>query len=330
MFWNHQVETLSRSDMLIWQNHKLNKVIERVYEKSLLYSKHMLKCGLEPDDIKTVEDLVKLPFTTRQDLVDNYPYGLLTMPVSGVSYIHQSKDRENKLTAMSYTSHDMGMWTELMSRILVAGGVNVTTVFQIAIGGQQYQECLGVVYGARQVGAALVPGNGENVTGQLGLMQNFGVSGIYSTPEYLLSLAQEVRQAGSKPEELPLQTIFCSLHSLSEGLSECITKEYGTKLIEIYGLDDVFGMGIGGECHCRDGLHLQEDCFFPEIINPASGQVLARGERGELVLTSLSLEAMPMIRYRTGIQGYLDDNPCGCGRTLIRFKKNNENPAGKW
>ena len=322
MFWNHQVETLSRSDMFIWQNHKLNKVIERVYEKSLLYRKHMLKCGLEPEHIKTVDDLVKLPFTTRQDLVENYPYGLLTMPVSGVSYIHQSKDRENKLAAMSYTSHDIGMWTELMSRILVAGGVNVTTVFQIAVSGQQYQECLGVSYGARQVGAALVPGNGENVTGQFDLMQNFGVNGIYSTPEYLLSLAQEVRIAGSKPEELPLQTIFCSLHSLSDELSERIKKEYGIKLIEIYGLDDVFGMGIGGECQCRDGLHLQEDCFFPEIINPVSGEVVVLGDAGELVLTSLSLEAMPMIRYRTGLHGYLDDSQCACGRTLIRFKKN--------
>lgn len=321
MFWNQQVETLPRADMAIWQSHKLNKVIERVYEKSLLYSKRMIENGLKPEDIQTVDDLVKLPFTTRQDLANNYPYGLLTMPISGVSYIHRQQGAENGPTAISYTSNDMAMWTELMSRMLVAGGVNVTTVFQVAVSGAQYPGSLGVCYGARQVGAALVPGSGEHVAQQLALIQDFGVNSIFSTPEYLLALGQRMRQAGGKPEELPLQMVFSGIQPLTKDTSQQIKDEYRVPLMEIYGLDSVFGMGIGGECHYANGLHLQEDCFFPEIIHPMSGRVLSLGEMGELVLTSLTLEAMPMIRYRTGIQGYLDNSPCTCGRTLVRFQK---------
>ncbi|WP_378955699.1 phenylacetate--CoA ligase family protein [Pelosinus sp. sgz500959] len=320
MFWNQEVETLPRADMVRWQSHKLNKVIERVYEKSLLYSKRMSDNGISPEDIETVDDLCKLPFTTRQDLAANYPYGLLTMPVSGVSYIHKNQNLENHPVAMNYTSNDMLMWTELMARMLVAGGVNVTTVFQVGVPGELHPGSLGVCYGARQVGATLVPGNSDHAAQQLSIIEDFGVNGIFSTPESLLALAKETRAAGSQPEELPLQMIFCSIQSLEEHTLQQIKKEYGRQLIRIYGFNDIFGMGIGGECHCADGLHLQEDCFFPEIIDPESGQVLASGEMGELVLTSLTLEAMPMIRYRTGVQGALDGSPCACGRTLVRLK----------
>lgn len=320
MFWNEQVETLSRADMAIWQSHKLSKVIERVYEKSLLYSKHMIERGLQPKDIQTTADLAKLPFTAQQDLMNNYPYGLLTMPISGVSYIHTNHDGDEPI-AICYTGNDMAMWTELMARMLVAGGVNVTTVFKVAISPEQYPESLGICYGARKAGAALVPGNSDQINRQLALIEDFGVNGIFSTPEYLLALAKEVRRAGGKPEELPLQILFSGMQPLTREFSEEIKKEYGKPLLEIYGLESVFGMGIGSECHYNNGLHLQEDCFYPEIIDPMSGQVLDIGERGELVLTSLSLEAMPIIRYRTGRHGYLDNNQCPCGRTLVRFQK---------
>ena len=321
MFWNQEVETLSRTDMAIWQSHKLKKVIERIYEKSLLYGERMIKAGLKPEDITNVEQLSKLPFTTRQDLAQNYPYGLLTMPISGVSYIHKHQEIGNKPTAMSYTGNDMVMWTELMSRMLVAGGVNMTTVFQLAISRQGCPASLGVCNGARQAGATLVPGDGDNMIQQLELIKDFGVTGIYAAPDYLLALGQEMRRAGNKAEELPLQMIFCDAEALGDNECKKIKAEYGIKALKIYGIDSVFGMAIGGECHCGDGLHLEEDCFYPEIIHPMSGQVLLPGEIGELVLTSLSLEAMPMIRYRTGIEGYLDNSQCACGRSLIRFKK---------
>lgn len=321
MFWNQEVETLTRLDMVAWQNHKMSKVIERIYEKSLLYNKRMRESGIKPEDIQTVEDLVKLPLTSRQDVADNYPYGLLTMPISGVCYIHTTSDGDRMPTAVSYTRNDMVMWTELMARMLVAGGINMTSVFQIAISGKQYPGSLGVHYGVRQVGAALVPADGDNIAQQIVLMQDFGVTGIFSTPTYLQALAQEMRKMGIDPSQLPLQTVFSGLEPLTVNNSGRIQEEYGVRVLELYGLDDIFGMGIGGECQYADGLHIQEDCFYPEIIQPVSGQTVPAGQIGELVLTSLTLEAMPLVRYRTGRLGYLDYSPCDCGRTLVRFKK---------
>lgn len=321
MFWNQQVETLARADMVVWQNHKINKTIERVYEKSALYSNRMKGCNVKPEDIKTLDDVVALPFTTRQDVADHYPYGLLTMPISGISHVHSSQDVDDLITVVSYTKNDMVMWTELMSRILVSGGLNVTSVFQIPVNGAHYASSLGVHYGARQMGATLVPADGEHVQRQIKLIQDFGVTGVFSTPEYMLALAQEMRQQGIDPEKLPLQVIFCSMGACADNSPRKIQKEYGVQVLEIYGLHDIFGMGIGGECYQADGIHIQEDCFYPEVVHPMSGQVLPVGQIGELVLTSLTLEAMPLIRYRTGIQGYLDDRQCACGRTLVRFKK---------
>lgn len=321
MFWNQQVEMLPRINMIAWQNEKLNQLIERVYEKSLLYKKRMDEANLQPAEINTVEDLSKLPFTDRQDIAQNYPYGLLVMPVSGTSYIHQTLDNAKLPMAMSYTTNDMAMWTELMSRILVAGGVNVTSVFQVAVHGEQYSRCLGVHYGARKVGATVVPADGEHAAQQIALMQNFGVTGVFSTTEYLLELARKMRQMQYDPGELPLQVIFCDMQPNTQNNLGDVQKEYGISALEIYGLADIFGMGVGAECHVKDGVHIQEDCFYPEIIDPVSGQVLPAGQSGELVLTSLLLEAMPLVRYRTGICGYLDYSTCSCGRTLVRLKK---------
>jgi len=321
MFWNREVETLTRIDMVAWQNHKVKRIIERIYEKSSFYSKIMEENSIKPADIQAVDDLVKLPLTNRQDVADNYPYGLLTMPMSGVSHIHTNQDVENRPTAVSYTRNDMVMWTELMARMLVAGGVNVTSVFQVAVNGQQYPGSLGLHYGVQQVGATFVPADGENMDQQIVLMQDFSVTAIFSTPGYLLALAQTMKKIGIVPEQLPLQTVFCGIQPLTGNTAERIEEEYKVQVLELYGLEEIFGMGIGGECHCADGLHIQEDCFYPEVVETMSGQVLPAGQVGELVLTSLTLEAMPLIRYRTGRRGYLDYSPCICGRTLVRLKK---------
>jgi phenylacetate-CoA ligase len=321
MFWNQQVEMLPRIDMVAWQQEKLNQLIERVYEKNSLYNKRMDELGVGPTDINTMADVRKLPFTTRQDLVDNYPYGLLLMPVSGTSYIHQGDESFDLPTAMSYTRNDMAMWSEVMSRILVAGGINLTSVFQVAVGSKRYPHCLGVHYGARQAGATVVPADGDHPVQQIELMKKFGVTGMFSTQEYLLELFRQISQLGKVAQELPLQVIFSDMNPKKLDRTCYIQKEYGVPVLEIYGLNDVFGMGIGAECYVQDGLHIQEDCFYPEIIEPTSGQVLPVGQVGEFVLTSLILEAMPLVRYRTGIMGHLDDHPCKCGRTLVRFKK---------
>jgi len=321
VFWNQEVETLTRIDMGAWQNHKVHVVIERVYEKSLFYSKRMEDCGVKPVHVQTVADLAKLPLTSRQDVADNYPYGLLTMPINGISYIHHNQEPNQRPTAVSYTSNDMVMWTELMARMLVAGGVNRTSPFQVAVNGKQYLDSLGVRDGVRQVGATLVPAEGDNMDQQMMLMQDFGVTGIFSTPEYLLALAQKLKKTGIDPGNLPLQILFCGIEALTVDSARHIQEQYKVQVLELYGLENIFGMGIGGECHYADGLHIQEDCFYPEVIQPMSGQVLPAGQVGELVLTSLTLEAMPLVRYRTGKWGYLDYSQCACGRTLVRFKK---------
>lgn len=321
MFWNQQVETLSRADMAAWQSYKIEKVMERIYEKSALYKQRMEECGLLPQNMTGIADLAKMPFTTKQDLADNYPYGLLTMPISGVAYIHKTQGAANQHIATSYTRNDMLMWAELMSRILVAGGVNVTSVFQLLVKPEESAVSQGIYSGVQQIGATLLPINTGSMIDQLHLIQNFGITSVFSNASYMLEVAQEARKTKYKVEELPLQSIFCDITFLSESKSREIQQVYGKRPIGIYGVDDSWGMGIAGECCCGDGLHIQEDCFYPEIIHPISGQVLPIGEVGELVLTSLTLEAMPLVRYRTGTLCFLDDNPCTCGRTLIRMKK---------
>ena len=188
MFWNQEVETLNRIDMVAWQNHKAHKVIERAYEKSLFYNKRMEECGIKPVDVQNAHELAKLPLMNRQDIADNYPYGLLNMPISGVSYIHNNQEANNMLTAVSYTRNDMVMWTEIMARILVAGGINMTSVFQVVVNGAQYPASVAVHDGARQAGATVVPADGENMDKQIALMQDFGVTALFSTPGYLLAL----------------------------------------------------------------------------------------------------------------------------------------------
>lgn len=321
MLWNQQVEMLPRGDMAAWQSHKVEKVIERIYEKNALYNKRMVDRGILPKHITTLHELEKMPFTTRQDVAVNYPYGLLTMPISGVSYIHNVQDTVTGNTAMSYTRNDMTMWNELVARMLVAGGVNVTSVFQIIgepedVAGKFSMQC-----GIQQIGATLVPQAIGSRTDMIQMIQNFGVTAVFSRASTIVALAQEAGKIHSKPEELPLQNIFCDMQSLADGTAEEIQQAYNIRPVGIYGINDIWGMGIAGECHCGEGLHLQEDCFYPEVVHPENGQALAIGQAGELVLTSLTLEAMPLVRYRTGVLCSLDDSPCACGRTLIRMKR---------
>jgi len=321
VFWNQQVEMLSRADMAAWQSYKVEKAIERVYEKSAFYKNRMIERGILPENITSLDELEKMPFTTKEDIAVNYPYGLLTMPISGVSYIHKAENAVNGNTALSYTRNDMIMWTELMSRMLIAGGMNVTSIFQMVGKPEEYAGSLGVYSGIQQIGATLVPVTIDSVADQIQLIQDFGVTSVFSHASHILALAQEARRMHSEPKELPLQNIFCDMQSLSESMGKEIEQVYGIRPVAIYGMYDIWGMGIAGECHCGDGLHLQEDCFYPEVINPKSGQVLTMGQVGELVLTSLTLEAMPLVRYRTGILCSLDDSPCACRRMLIRMKK---------
>lgn len=321
MFWNQQVEMLPRKDMGAWQSYKVEKVIERIYEKNALYNKRMVERGILPKHITTLHELEKMPFTTRQDVAVNYPYGLLTMPISGVAYIHNVQDTVAGNTAMSYTRNDMTMWAELIARMLVAGGVNVTSVFQIIAEPEEAVGKFSMQHGIQQIGATFIPPFIGSRTDRIQMIQDFGVTSVFSRASTIIALAQETEKMHGKPEELPLQNIFCDMQSLADGTAEEIQQAYKIRPVGIYGMNDIWGMGIAGECHCGEGLHLQEDCFYPEVVHPENGQALPIGQAGELVLTSLTLEAMPLVRYRTGVLCSLDDSPCACGRTLIRMKR---------
>lgn len=320
MFWNQQVETLAKSDMKAWQDYKIAKIIERVYEKNSLYKKRFDECGVQPKDVTKVDELARVPVTTFEDIASNYPYGLLTMPVSGVSYIHKNSKGALANTAISYTKNDMDMWSELISRLLVAGGVNMTSIFQILSKTSECKSHYSMQYGVRQTGATWVT-DACNIGQQIQEIQDFGVTAVYSEASYLMDVAHEAKKAQVNLAELPLQVIFCDTQSITTLQKKDIREIYEVSPIEIYGLQDLWGMAIAGECHCQDGLHIQEDCFYAEVVHPISGQVLSMGEVGELVLTTLTLEAMPLVRYSTGILCYLDDTPCACGRTLVRMKK---------
>jgi phenylacetate-CoA ligase len=320
MFWNQQVETLAKSDMKAWQHYKIAKVIERVYEKSILYKERFDECGVKPEDVTKVDELARIPVTTFQDIANNYPYGLLTMPVSGVSYIHKNQEGALANTAISYTKNDMNMWAELISRLLVAGGVNMTSIFQILSKTGECNNHYSMQYGVQQTGATWVT-DASNIGQQIQEMQDFGVTAVYSRASHLMDVAHEAKKGQVNLAELPLQVIFCDSQSITTLQKKDIREIYEINPREIYGLQDLWGMAIAGECHCQEGLHIQEDCFYAEVVHPISGQSLSMGEVGELVLTSLTLEAMPLVRYSTGILCSLDDNPCACGRTLVRMKK---------
>lgn len=323
MLWNQQVETLPRMDMTVWQSHKLKKVLERVYEKSILYKSRMEQYHLIPENIRGVDELKKLPLTTRQDLAANYPYGMLTMPVSGVSYIHTTEEPESGPLAVCYTRNDMGMWTELMSRILVGGGINMASIFQCLGMDGKYTSTAGLHYSLGQTGATLLPDSTCGMLEQAQLMEEFGITAIFADPFYLLMLAKEAGVQGGE-RKLPLQNIFCDSRHLSALQGKEIEQIFGIRPVVMYGICDLWGMAVAGECQCHSGLHIQEDCFYPEVIQPATGEVLSAGETGELVLTSLALEAMPLLRFRTGVRCRLDEQPCACGRTLTRMRLEGE------
>ena len=316
MIENGHAGEMSRAQQREKQGERLSQVLKRVYEKTRFYQEKFDSSQVRPEDIQSVEDLYKLPFTTKEEVKAVFPYGLLTMPVSGVSHV-----TVNQGIALCYTQRDMETWQRLASRLLAAGEVNGASVFQLAIDQEKFRQHIALYNGAMQLGATLVPAATEDETQQIQWLRDFGVTALYGEPNYLLDLAHHLKTLGLSPYQLPLKVIFCSAQWLDEFLRSQLQLEYGVKVQAVYGMETLFGMPIAGECHLPNGLHLQEDAFCGEIIDPVTGEVLPEGMAGELVLTSLLLEAMPVVRYRTGLTAVLDDTPCSCGQPFVRIKK---------
>jgi len=322
VYWNETMETMEPARMAELQKNRLQELLGRVYRQVPFYRNSLQKAGILPEDIRTLEDISKLPFIYKQDMRENYPYGLFAVPVSEIVRIHASSGTTGKPTVVGYTKRDIGIWSEVMARSLTGAGVTKQSVIQIAYGYGLFTGGLGVHYGAEMVGASVIPVSSGNTSRQIMLMKDFGTTAIACTPSYALYIAETMRDMGIVPQDdTAIKVGIFGAEPWSENMRQQIEQQLGIVALDIYGLSEIIGPGVACECLAKDGLHIFEDHFYPEIINPVTGEVLPDGEKGELVLTTLTKEGMPMLRYRTRDLTTLNHKQCSCGRTMVRMSK---------
>ncbi|WPX07658.1 phenylacetate--CoA ligase family protein [Anaerocellum danielii] len=320
-YWDEHIECMDRSTLQEIQLKRLVETVKRVYTSVPYYRKKMQELCIIPEDIKTLDDLKKLPFTTKQDLRDNYPYGLFAVPLSEIVRIHASSGTTGKPTVVGYTKHDIGVWSEVMARTLVAAGADKHSFVQIAYGYGLFTGGLGVHYGAERIGASVIPISSGNTRRQIQLMVDFGTTVLACTPSYALYLAETMEEMGVDKSQLKLKSGVFGAEPWSENMRKEIESKLNIKAYDIYGLSEIIGPGVSFECEYQCGMHINEDHFLPEIINPETGEVLGEGEYGELVFTTITKEGLPLIRYRTRDITALHYDRCKCGRTLVRMEK---------
>jgi phenylacetate-CoA ligase len=322
MIWNEEFETLPREALEALQLKRLQHQIERVYAAVPYYRNKMEEAGVKPSDIKSLKDLCRLPFTTKEDLRINYPFGLFAVPFEQVVRIHASSGTTGKPTVVGYTKRDIDSWAELMARTLSAGGAHQGDVVHNAYGYGLFTGGLGAHYGAERLGAAVIPISGGNTKRQVMIMQDFGSTVLMCTPSYALNLADVMKEMNVDPSSLKLRVGLFGAEPWSENMREEIQKRLNLKAIDIFGLSEVMGPGVASECiEEQHGLHIFEDYFIPEIVDPKTMEPVPLGQHGELVFTTLTKEAFPVIRYRTKDISRLIAEPCSCGRTFYRMER---------
>jgi phenylacetate-CoA ligase len=322
MFFDQEFETLPREALDALQLKRLVATAKRVYAKVPFYKKTFDKSGIKPSDIKSLKDLRRLPFTNKIDLRDNYPFGLFAVPMEQVVRIHASSGTTGKPTVVGYTRRDINTWAELMARSLAAAGAHKNDIIHNAYGYGLFTGGLGVHYGAEKLGASVIPISGGNSKRQIVIMQDFGSTVLTCTPSYALFLAETAEEMGVDFKKLKLKVGIFGAEPWSEKMRDEIERKLDIQAIDIYGLSEVIGPGVSIECiEAKRGLHIFEDHFIPEIINPKTGEVLPYGQKGELVFTTVTKEAFPLIRYRTRDISVLYPEPCKCGRTHVRMDR---------
>ena len=321
MIWNKTFECMSREEMRECQSNRLVDTIQRVYHNVPAYREKMQQAHLVPEDIKTIDDLSKLPFTIKQDLRDNYPFGMFAVPMSEIVRVHASSGTTGKPTVVGYTRKDLATWSEVIARTLTSAGVHRQDVVHIAYGYGLFTGGLGLHYGSEKVGATVIPISGGNTQRQIQLMHDFGSTVLACTPSYALYLAEAIDESPYKRENLKLRVGVFGAEPWTETMRKEIEEKLHIKAIDIFGLSEVIGPGVSSECEYQCGLHVFEDHFIPEIIDPKTLEVLPEGELGELVFTCITKEALPLIRYRTRDLTRLHHEKCKCGRTLVRMEK---------
>jgi phenylacetate-CoA ligase len=321
MHWNAE-ESLSRQDLTKLQGERLKKVCERVYSRVPFYKKAFEEKGIRPADIKNISDIVKLPFTKKTDLRDNYPYGLFAEPLDNIVRIHASSGTTGKPTVVAYNRNDISLWADVMARTFTCAGVTSKDVVQNAYGYGLFTGGLGAHYGAERVGASVIPMSGGNTQKQIMLLQDFGSTALCSTPSFALYIYDVACEMKMDFGNIKLRVGLFGAEPWTEEMRREVEERLRIKAIDIYGLSEIIGPGVSSEClEAQSGLHINEDHFYPEIIDPRTGEQLPYGTVGELVITSLSREAMPLIRYRTGDITRLNPEVCACGRTLVRMDR---------
>ncbi len=320
-YWDKEKECMVREHLQDLQLRRLKETVYRVYAFVPAYKEKFDQAGIKPDDINTLDDIKILPFTTKTDLRNNYPFNLFAVPMSEVIRIHSSSGTTGKPTVVGYSRKDLDTWSELMARALCSAGANRYSVIQNSYGYGLFTGGLGVHYGAEKLGASVIPSSGGNTKRQVMLMQDFGTTVLTCTPSYALFMAEVMAEMDVNPGDLKLEAGIFGAEPWSEDMRAKIEAALQIEAFDIYGLSEIIGPGVAIECECKNGLHIAEDHFMAEIIDPVTEEVMPYGVPGELVITTLTKEALPMIRYRTRDLTTLNIEPCACGRTHVRMQK---------
>lgn len=321
MIWNSDVESKGAAELRQQQTKDLVKLVERLYERVPFYRKKIDEKGVKPGDIQNLDDIAKLPFTTKDELRDTYPYGLLAVDESDILEIHTSSGTTGTPVVDAYTKKDIDIWSEAMARTLAAAGTTGDDVVQNAYGYGLFTGGLGVHYGARRIGANVIPASAGNTKRQLMVMRDFGTTILTCTPSYSLYLGEVAKEEGMEFSKLKVKAGCFGAEPWSENMRVEIEEKLKLTALDIYGLTEIIGPGVSMECEAKNGLHINEDFFYPEIIDPATGDVLSEGEKGELVFTTLTKEGTPILRYRTRDITYLFREKCSCGRNTIKMHR---------
>jgi phenylacetate-CoA ligase len=321
MYWQQEDECMDRNELEQLQLERLESTLNRVYRNVPFYRKKFDAIGFNPDDLASLDDLRKLPFTTKSDLRENYPYGLFAVPLREVVRVHASSGTTGMSTVVGYTRNDIKTWSNLVGRVLTAGGVTADDVIQISFNYGLFTGAFGLHYGAERVGASVIPMSSGNTKRQIKIMQDFKTTALVSTPSYAMLLADTIREMNIDPNSLSLKWGLFGAEPWSDAMRRELEQKLMIKATDNYGLSEVMGPGVAGECLEQNGLHISEDHFLVEVIDPETLQSVKLGEVGELVITTLTKEAFPMIRYRTRDLTRLLAEPCPCGRTLRRMSR---------
>lgn len=320
-YFNEKMERIDREDLKKIQLERLKKTVERCYHNVPFYKERLDSVGMTPEKFTSLDDLKEIPFTTKADIRDHYPYGLFAAPMKEIVRLHASSGTTGKPTVVGYTRNDLNMWAEAMARLLVAAGLTDEDIVQVSFGYGLFTGAFGLHYGIENVGATVVPTSSGNTEKQIMLMKDFRTTALVGTPSYAIHMAEVAEQMGIKKEDLKLRLGFFGAEASTEEMRAELEKRWGILATENYGMSELVGPGVAGECIYKKGMHINEDLFIPEIIDPATGEVLPYGEKGEVVVTTICKEGIPLLRYRTKDITYIIDEPCECGRTTLRFHK---------